>query len=308
MDAPDSAVAARLGTLGWYFALADRVSEGRRFLDLARSVTLDDAPVELRIEQLANLCYLAAEEFDLPAALAAGEDALSLAATAAAPWQLGFAQLMLALALAQSGDDGTRPTRWRTTRPPRSKRPETTGASQPAASSVQSVRPTPATSPPSPRGRRQPTVTRTRSTTTRFAFRRCCSRPGSRSGRQDRAAAEDANRRALELAGRIGFGDHAAFALAALGSSALAHGDLREAEELLRQALATAEAAEAPWVAAHARVQLGRVAAAAGDAEGAERLYRHVLEWSQMPRPHHGRESLFVALAGSPADAAQCSG
>src|SRR6185295_5046380 len=31
-DAPDSAVAVRLGTLGGYFALADRVSEGRRFL------------------------------------------------------------------------------------------------------------------------------------------------------------------------------------------------------------------------------------------------------------------------------------
>ena len=38
-DAPDPAVAVRLGTLGWYFALADRVSEGRRFLELALSAT-----------------------------------------------------------------------------------------------------------------------------------------------------------------------------------------------------------------------------------------------------------------------------
>src|SRR6185295_3901412 len=58
------AVAVRLGTLGWYFALADRVSEGRRFLELALSATNDEAPVELRIEQLADLCYLATEEFD----------------------------------------------------------------------------------------------------------------------------------------------------------------------------------------------------------------------------------------------------
>ena len=36
-DAPDEAVAIRLGTLGFYFALADRVSEGRRFLELALS-------------------------------------------------------------------------------------------------------------------------------------------------------------------------------------------------------------------------------------------------------------------------------
>ena len=35
--APDPAVAVRLGTLGWYFALADRVSEGRR---LPRARTL----------------------------------------------------------------------------------------------------------------------------------------------------------------------------------------------------------------------------------------------------------------------------
>ena len=99
--------------------------------------------------------------------------------------------------------------------------------------------------------------------------------------RQDGAAAVDAYRRALELAGGVGFGDHAAFALAGLGANALASGDLREAEELQRQALVTAEAAQAPWVAAHARVQLGRIAAASGDPDGAERLYREVLEWSQ---------------------------
>ena len=47
-----------------------------------------------------------------------------------------------------------------------------------------------------------------------------------------------------------------------------------------------------------------RNAAAAGDAQTAERLYREVLEWSQTQRPHQARESLFVALAGSPAAAA----
>ena len=101
------------------------------------------------------------------------------------------------------------------------------------------------------------------------------------SGRTARAAAE-AYRRALELARRVGFADHAAFALVGLGANALAKGDLREAEELQRQALAAAEAAEAAWVAAHARVELGRVAAASGDADAAERLYRNVLEWSQL--------------------------
>jgi tetratricopeptide (TPR) repeat protein len=123
--------------------------------------------------------------------------------------------------------------------------------------------------------------------------------------RGDTEAAAAAYRRALERSERAGFADHAAFALSGIGSNALADGDLREAEELQRQALVTAEAAHATWAAAHARVQLARTAAAAGDAATAERLYRQVLEWSRTQRPHQAREGLFLALAGSPATAAE---
>ena len=118
--------------------------------------------------------------------------------------------------------------------------------------------------------------------------------------RQDPGGAAEAYRTAAELGGRIGFDDHAAFALARQASLALAGGELRGAEELARQALATAEAAGAPWPAALARVQLARCAAAAGDADTAEQLYRDVLDWSEAQRPHQARESLFIALAGSP--------
>jgi hypothetical protein len=105
----------------------------------------------------------------------------------------------------------------------------------------------------------------------------------------------------LRLAGRVGFDDHAAFALARQASLALAGGELRGAEELARLALTTAEAAGAPWPAALARVQLARCAAAAGDSDTAEQLYREVVDWSWAQRPHQARESLFIALAGSPA-------
>ena len=71
-DAPDPGVALRVGTLAWYFGLAGRVSEGRRFLDLALAAARDDGPVELWIELLAGLCYLATEELDVDVALAAG--------------------------------------------------------------------------------------------------------------------------------------------------------------------------------------------------------------------------------------------
>jgi predicted ATPase/DNA-binding SARP family transcriptional activator len=302
-DTPDSAVAARLGTLGWYFALADRVSEGRRFLDVALSATRDDAPVELRIEQLADLCYLATEELDLDAALAAGERAVSLAATAAAPWQLGFAQLMLALAVAQAGD----PERAATMAHDAAGTFGTAGDDWGiAASSL--IRAMGAA-----RGGDVPTVTATAAAAHRHsdaigydAFRvpALLLEAWAAERRQDLTAAADAYRSALELAGPIGFGDHAAFALAGLGANALANGDPREAEELQRQAVATAEAAQATSVAAHARIQLARIATAAGAAESAERLYRQVLEWSETERQHQARESLFLALAGSPATAA----
>jgi predicted ATPase len=303
-DAPDPAVAIRLGTLGWYFGLAERVSEGRRFLELALSCSDDDAPVESLVELLATLCYLATEELDLDAALAAGERALSLAEPAQLPEQLGLAQLTFALALAQSGDeeraDATAQAAYATLKAAQ----DDWGA---AASGI--IRATAAA-----RAGDVGTVADVAEAIRRHsdaidydAFRV----PGllleawAAERRGHGAAAVDAYRRALELAGRIGFADHAAFALSALGTSALASGDLHEAEELQRQALAAAAAADATWVAAHARVQLGRIAAAAGDAATAESLYRGVLEWSQLRRPHQGRESLFVALAGSPAAEAQ---
>jgi tetratricopeptide (TPR) repeat protein len=122
--------------------------------------------------------------------------------------------------------------------------------------------------------------------------------------RNDPGAAEDAYRRALELAGRIGFAGHVSFALAQLGSIALARGDTRQAEELCRQALVTTDAASASWLAAHARVQLAQALEAAGDADTAETQYRSVIEWSQTPRPRQARETLVVGLGGSPAAAA----
>ena len=118
--------------------------------------------------------------------------------------------------------------------------------------------------------------------------------------REDSEAAIDAYRRVFELANQTRFADHAAFALARLGSIALANGEPRQAEELFRRALAAADAARAPWVTAYARVQLGRILAAAGDADPAERLYRSALEWSEQPRPHRARESLFLDACRQP--------
>jgi predicted ATPase/DNA-binding SARP family transcriptional activator len=303
LDARDDAVAVRLGTLGWYFALADRISDGRRFVDLTLSVTTEDAPLELRIEQLAGLCYLATEELDLESALSAGEGAVSLAAAGAPPWQLGFAHLMLALAVAQAGDA----ERAAATAHDAAEEFEAAGdgwgialSSLIRAIGAAHAGDVPAVAAMAAAARRNSEATGYDA----FLVPALLLEAWVAERRQDGASAVDAYERAIELAGPVGFGDHAAFALAGLGSTAFARGEPSEAEELQRQALAAAEAAEAPLVAAHARVQLARLAAASGDAGGAERLYREVVEWSQLPRPHQARESLFLALAGSPAAAA----
>jgi predicted ATPase/DNA-binding SARP family transcriptional activator/exonuclease VII small subunit len=302
-EAQDAAVAVRLGTLGWYFALAERVSEGRVFIELAAAVTGDDGPIELRIELQALVCYLATEELDLDAALEAGERALALATTAEVPQQLGLAELTLALALAQSGDGERADTMAQAACETLEAAGDHWGA---AASGI--IRATGAA------GRGDiATVAEMASMVGRHAdaidydaFRvsalLLAAWAAERTG--DGAVADDRYRRALELAGRIGFGDHAALSLSGLGATALARGDLHEAEELQRQALATAEAADSNWVAAHAEVQLGRVLAAAGDVDGAERLYERVLDWSDRPRPRQARESLFIGLAGPPGTAA----
>ena len=158
------------------------------------------------------------------------------------------------------------------------------------------------TSPPSPRWRRDP-PSFGRDRLRRVPVPALLLEAWVAERRQDGAAAADAYRRALELAGASGSAttprspsrtrrDRARRRRSARGRGARAAG------------AATAEAAQATWLAAQARVQLARIAAAAGDADTAERLYREVLEWSQMQRPHQARESLFVALAGSPVTAA----
>ena len=301
--APDPGIAIRLGALGWYFALAERVSDGRRFVELALASTSEDAPVALRLELVAFLCYLATEELDLDAAIETGERAL--AATEPRPPQSALVEAALSLALAESGDSRAgRRAGGEGARAPRSdrRRLEHRGGQPPARRGRRSRR-------RHVHSRRHGCAgvpSRRRHRVRRVSGPRDAARGlGRRAAAVTASAAAEAYQRAFALAGRAGFADHAAFALAGLGWNAFASGDLRQAEELERQALAAAKAARSPWAAAHARVRLARVLAAAGDPDTAEALYRDVLEWYDKPRPHGARESLFLALAEDPGEAAR---
>jgi tetratricopeptide (TPR) repeat protein len=303
-DTPDPAVAIRLGApLGWYFSLADRVSEGRRFLQIALDTTTDDAPPGLRIELLAWLCFLATEELDYDAAVEAGKRALALDASSPAPSESALLRVTLAIAHTHSDDFERAAAFADEARAGYNEARDDWGV---ALSSLV----------------RAGVATRTGDVCIVAAMAAQGRRHSEAIGydaflpaamlfeawvaerRNDRKAAADAYRRALDISDRAGLRDHAAFALAGLGSVALTDGDVSGAEQLERRALAAAEAARAPWVAAHARVQLGRALAAAGDIDAAEKLYHNVVRWSETERSHEPRETQFIALSGSPAAAA----
>jgi predicted ATPase/DNA-binding SARP family transcriptional activator len=301
-EAPDAGIAGRLGTLAWYFTLAERVSEGRRFVELALAATPEDAPAALRLELTAFLSYLATEELDLDAAIEAGERGLG--GTEPLPPQSALVEAALSLALARSGDSERAVelaekahARLQASADDWSIAATSLLHGQVAASTGD-----------------VPTVAVMAAQAHRhadaigfdaFQVPAMLLEAWVADRRGDRDAAADAYQRGFALAGSAGFADHASFALAGLGWNAFAGGDLRHAEGLERRALAAAEAARSPWAAAHARVRLARVLAAAGDADTAEALYRDVLEWSDKPRPHGPRESLFLALAEDPRAAAR---
>jgi predicted ATPase len=302
-DAPDASIAIRLASLAWYFTLAERVSEGRRFVELALATAAEEAPLEARLEVAAFVCYLQTEELDLGGAIETAERALVLAPGAATPPQSSLLQAVLALALAESGKDE-----------PAAALAEEAYAGIEATGDGWSIAAASLL--------RAQVAALAGDVSTVAAMAAQAHRHALAIGfdafqvpamlldawvaerRNDGESAAQAYREALRLARRAGFGDHSSFALAGLGANALGSGDEHEAEALARRALTVAEAARASWAAAHARVLLGRILSLTGDRDSADSLYRSVVDWSERKRPHQARETLFLALAGSPGAAA----
>jgi predicted ATPase/DNA-binding SARP family transcriptional activator len=300
-DAGDAVTAARLAVgLGWYFGIAERVAEGRAFIEAALA-TADAAPVPLRIELLAYLCYLATEEGDLVTAAEAGERGLALTSESNAPWENAMLKMALAFAYDRTGshdrgialaDDARRTfdevgDKWGV-------------ASSAVAGALGALG----------RGDLERAAALTAEAVRLHADYDVGAIPAAlleaRLAEQcgDAEAAAAAYRRALERSERAGFADHAAFALTGLGSIASANGDLDAGEEHYRRALAVANAVSHSWLVAHTRARLAQVLERRGDVEAAAMLYRAVIEWSHQPRRHDAREALFIALAGSPAEVA----
>ncbi len=299
-DVPDPLVAARLGAgLGWYFGTAERVSEGRAFMEAALA-SAEEAPLPLRIELLAYVCYLATEEDDLEAAVEAGKRGLALATAADAPWETAMVRLALAFAHDRAGPHERAVALAEEARRAFEELGDTWGAASSALTGAV--------------GALVAGDTATAANLTAEAVRLhgdydvgaipAALLEGLLAERRGDPEAAAGYRRALERSELAGFTEHASFALSGLGSVAFADGNIGEADTKYRRALALGEAASAPWLVAHAQARLAQVLAAAGDAEAAATLYRRVIAWSEEPRQHAAREALFIALVGSPVTAA----
>jgi tetratricopeptide (TPR) repeat protein len=301
-EAPDPPVTARLGAgLGWYFGTAERVSEGRAFIEAALASAQEEAPLPLRVEMLAYVCYLATEEDDLGAAIEAGERGLALATAAEAPWETAMVRLALAFAHDRAGPHERAVALAEEARRAFEELGDTWGAASSALTGAVGALVA------------GDTVTATDLTAEAVrlhgdydvgAIPAALLEALLAERRGDAEAAAAGYRRALERSKSAGFTEHASFALSGLGSIAFADGNIGEAETKYRRALALGEAASASWLVAHAQARLAQVLAAAGDAEAAATLYRRVIAWSEEPRQHAAREALFIAFVGSPVTAA----
>jgi predicted ATPase/DNA-binding SARP family transcriptional activator len=296
-DAADPVAGARLGAgLGWYFGTAERVSEGRGFIETALA-SGDEVPLALRIELLAYLCYLATEDDDLEAAVEAGQRGLSLAASDRS-WEAAMVRLALAFAYVRAGPYERGFALAEEARRAFDELGDTWGA---ASSAVTAALAAIGRGDLSTAAALTAEAVRLHSDYDVGAIPAALLEAWLAERRDDAEAASAAYRRALERSERAGFAEHASFALTGLGSIAFANGDFREAEAQYLRALAVADAVSASWLVADAKARLAQIRAAAGDAEGAESLYRDVVAWSEEPRRHEAREALFIALAGSPA-------
>jgi predicted ATPase/DNA-binding SARP family transcriptional activator len=300
-DARDAVVAARLGVgLGWYFGIAERVAEGRAFIEASLG-SADGAPVAMRIELLAYLCYLATEEGDLTAAVDAGERGLALASESETRWENAMVTLALAFAYDRTGSYERAVVLADHARRTFDELGDTWGAGSSALTGAVGA---------FARGEIERAAALTADAISLHGDYDIGAIPAAllearmAEQRGDGEAAAAAYRRALERSERAGFADHAAFALTGLGSICFTSDDLDAAEGHYRRALTVANSVSHSWLVAYTRARLAQVLERRGDHAGASALRGAVTDWSRQPRRHDAREALFIALAGNPTDLA----
>jgi hypothetical protein len=101
----DGVTALRLASALWlYWVVADRHSEGCRWVEAALSVAPETAAPGVRAVALTVVSFLAGQWHDLSRAIQAGEQAVALAATLGDEWEEAQAKVTLGLVFGAAGD------------------------------------------------------------------------------------------------------------------------------------------------------------------------------------------------------------
>jgi predicted ATPase/DNA-binding SARP family transcriptional activator len=298
----DAEAALRIAAaVGWYFAMTDRHGhdEGRAWMDEALALPQEDVARPVRAHALAILSYLAGQQLDVEAAVAAGEQAVAMARGVSRTRAFALANMALAMALAQAGrPEGV---------------PGLVGAGSDAYRDIGDEW-----------GIAQaelvlaPTDMRAGDVERVAERARAVIESGRRSGydpweiwgrlllawADERTGSTSAARReyerTLERSTALGFDLYVSFVLVQLGRLALVDGEVESALDLDRRAVELADAVGSAWFAAVARNALGLALERSGDTEGAERAHRAVVEALAGDGRPYVRETFFVVLNGDP--------
>jgi predicted ATPase/DNA-binding SARP family transcriptional activator len=285
--------------LWWFWATTNRHEEGRAWLDAALDAAGGDIEPAMRVRALTARCYIAGQQLDFQTAVAAGDEAVTIAATIGDEWATAWARHSLALTLLVAGDRTRSATlladaravwdatddHWRV-------------ASTDIVSCVAALM----------AGELDVVDTTSAEILRRVADidyepYRCWGhmlRAGLATRRGDLATAAAEADRALASAWRLEPRHCVAFALTERGRVALLDRDEPTAEAAFLEAIAIAEAAEVPWFAALARVGLAETYRQRGDATSAAALVHEVLEWGSHADAHHSAGAIFRVIGGDP--------
>ncbi|WP_328526691.1 BTAD domain-containing putative transcriptional regulator [Kribbella sp. NBC_00359] len=289
----------RIGcALWWFWSSSDRHAVGREGIEAALRGSGGQVRPLLRTRALTVVCYLAGQQLDLDNAVAAGAEALALAAESGDKWTTAWSKQSLGLVLAVAGDHQRAAVLLAEARAVM----DATGnhwyvAANDLITCLRALR----SSDLNELDRASHEVL-SRAALIGYEPFRCwayllCSRVAELRG-ENATARADAER-AVVAARRTQLNHYVSFALVQLGRTALLDGDQAAAEGACREAVMAAEAGGAGWFAAVARVGLAGALRSKGDDEEAARVLREVIGWGERS-DGSGPQFFYVALGGDP--------
>jgi hypothetical protein len=286
----DVVVAASPRGVAAYFGTAERVSQGRAFIEAALA-SAEEVPLPLRLELLGYLCYLATEDDDLEAAVEAGERGLALAAKGDAPWETAMLKLPLGFACDRAGLLERAVALAEEARRAFDELGDRWGAASSAVTGALGAL----------RGGDLATASALVAEAVRL-------HAGYEVGAAPAALLEallaergaTGRRRPPRTAGRSSFPSAPASRTTLRSRSpASARSPSRTGTSARpKRSIAARWPSPTPsasWLVAHVKARLAQVLAAVGNPESAVKLYRSVVAWSEQPRRHDAREALHRA-------------